>query len=262
MAAKVYAIASGKGGTGKTTITVNLGTALAMCPDYSEKKVVIIDADIGMANLGFILGLEKSPTTLHEVLAGKADVEDAMYKGIGGVTVIPSGISLQGFQNSKPEKLKEVIDTLRETADIILIDTPSGISKESMVPLTIAAEILLVVNPELTSIVDALKTKVLAEGFGVEVGGVIINRADGGRNELSSKKVGELLGTRVLQVIPEDMKIKKAALFRTPVVVATPNSPAAKGFKRLAITLLEENYGKLEKKGFVERLKDLFRFKS
>lgn len=260
MVAKVYTIASGKGGTGKTTITVNLGTALAMCSDFSEKKVVIIDADIGMANLGFALGLEKSPTTLHEVLAGKADVEDAIYEGMGGVMVIPSGISLQGFQNSKPEKLRDVVDSLHETADFILIDAPSGISKESVVPLTVATEILLVVNPELTSIADALKTKVLAEEFGVKVGGVIVNRVKRDRNELPSKKVEELLGTRVLQEIPEDMRVKKSASFRTPVVVATPNSSAAKTFKRLAMTLLEERYGKLEKKGFVERLKDLFRF--
>jgi len=80
MVAKVYTIASGKGGTGKTTTTVNLGTALALL----GKKTVIIDADIGMANLGLLLGLERCPVTLHEVLSGKADVRDAVYEGPGG----------------------------------------------------------------------------------------------------------------------------------------------------------------------------------
>jgi septum site-determining protein MinD len=73
---KVFTIASGKGGTGKTMTTANLGTALALL----GKRTIILDADIGMANLGLVLGLEKSKITLHEVLAGKADISQAIYE--------------------------------------------------------------------------------------------------------------------------------------------------------------------------------------
>ncbi|MDP3105741.1 MAG: P-loop NTPase [Candidatus Methanoperedens sp.] len=79
MTARVYTIASGKGGTGKTTATLNIGTALAML----GKKTVILDADIGMANLGLLLGLERCKITLHEVLAGTALIKDAVYDGPG-----------------------------------------------------------------------------------------------------------------------------------------------------------------------------------
>ena len=73
---KVYTIASGKGGTGKTTVSVNLGTMLAQL----GKETFLMDADIGMANVGLLLGLQDAPVTLHEVLAGKANVNDAIYE--------------------------------------------------------------------------------------------------------------------------------------------------------------------------------------
>ena len=92
--ARVYTIASGKGGTGKTTVTLNLGTSLAML----KKKTVILDADIGMANLGLLIGLEKSKITLHEVLSGSAEIKEAIYKGPEGLMIVPSGLSLRGFQ--------------------------------------------------------------------------------------------------------------------------------------------------------------------
>ena len=231
MTAKVYTIASGKGGTGKTTTTVNLGTALALL----GKKTVIIDADIGMANLGLLLGLEKSPVTLHEVLSGKADVREAVYEGPGGVYVVPCGISLQGFQNSNPEKLQEVMATLVDEMDFMLIDAPAGISKDGVIPLAIADKVILVVNPELSSMADALKTKVLTEMLGGEVGGAILNRAGIERTEIDRQKVADILGVDVIEMVPEDSNVRRCAAFKIPFVIKTPKTPAAVAFQRLAI---------------------------
>jgi len=256
MVAKVYTIASGKGGTGKTTTTVNLGTALALL----GKKTVIIDADIGMANLGLLLGLEKSPVTLHEVLSGKADVHEAIYEGPGGVYVVPCGISLQGFQNSDPEKLQEVMSTLVEEMDFMLIDAPAGITKDGVIPLAIADKVILVVNPELSSMADALKTKVLTEMLGGEVGGAILNRAGIVQTEIKPQKVGDLLGVDVIEMVPEDSNVRRSAAFKVPIVIKTPNSPAAVAFKRLAAHVsgtesLEPIEGTEENnEGFVGRL--------
>jgi len=233
MAAKVYTIASGKGGTGKSTTTVNLGTSLALL----GRKTVVIDADIGMANLGLLLGLERSPITLHEVLSGKAEVSEAVYEGPAGVKVVPCGISLQGFQNSDPEKLQEVMRTLSDEMDFMLFDAPAGISKDGVIPLAIADQVLLVVNPELSSMADALKTKILTEMLGGEVGGAILNRAGMERTEINKQKVSDLLGVKVLEMIPEDPNVRRSAAFKTPIVIKTPNSPAAIAFQRLAAQL-------------------------
>jgi septum site-determining protein MinD len=233
MSAKVYTIASGKGGTGKSTTTVNLGTSLSLL----GKKTVVIDADIGMANLGLLLGLERSPITLHEVLSGKAEVSEAVYEGPAGVKVVPCGISLQGFQNSDPEKLQEVMGTLSEEMDFMLFDAPAGISKDGVIPLAIADQVLLVVNPELSSMADALKTKILTEMLGGEIGGAILNRAGMERTEINKQKVSDLLGVKVLEMVPEDPNVRRSAAFKTPIVIKTPNSPAAIAFQRLAAQL-------------------------
>ncbi|HSQ94251.1 MAG TPA: AAA family ATPase, partial [Methanoregula sp.] len=142
---KVYTIASGKGGTGKTTVSVNLGTMLAQL----GKETYLMDADIGMANVGLILGLQDAPITLHEILAGKGNINDAIYEGPAGMKVIPSGISLQGFQQADPDRIRDVMGEIIKRCEFLLIDAPAGISKDGVVPLAVADEVILVVNPEL-----------------------------------------------------------------------------------------------------------------
>ncbi len=253
MAAKVYTIASGKGGTGKTTATVNIGTALALL----GKKTVIIDADIGMANIGLVLGLERSPITLHEVLAGKASIEQAIYEGPAGLKVVPSGISLQGFQESDPERLQEVMVKLLEGVDFMIIDAPAGISRDGIIPLAVADEVILVVNPEIASMADALKTKILTETVGGRVGGAILNRAGVDQTELKKQKVKELLGVEVIDVIPEDGNVRRSAAFKLPVVIRSPESSAALAYKRIAAKLTGQTVVEVAdstREGFVGRL--------
>ena len=224
------------------------------------KDTIIIDADIGMANIALLLGLEKSQVTLHEVLSGDAEVSEAIYEGPGGVKVVPCGISLQGFQNSDPEKLQEVMIDLVEGRDFILIDAPAGISKDGVIPLAIADQVLLVVNPELSSMADALKTKVLTEMLGGNIGGALLNRAGLERTEINKHKVAELLGVTVLEMIPEDSNIRRSAAFKMPIVVKSPTSPAAIAYKRLAshfagTEFVEPEIGSEEPtEGFVGRL--------
>jgi septum site-determining protein MinD len=258
---RVFTFASGKGGTGKTTCTVNIGTCLAQF----GKNTIIMDADIGMANLGLALGLEDVPVTLHEVLAGKANVQDAIYEGPAGVKVVPSGISLQGFQQANPELLKDVLKDLVEVCDYLLIDAPAGISRDGIIPLAVADDVILIVNPELSSIVDALKTKILTEVIGGHVFGVIINRAGIDKSEVMVQKMEKVLGVRVIGTIPEDPNIRKAAAAKTPVVIKYPSSPASIALRNLTGELagipIELRGGKSQER-FIERFsKVLFRGK-
>ncbi len=261
MTARVYTIASGKGGTGKTTTTLNLGTSLAML----GKKTVIVDADIGMANLGLLLGLEKSKITLHEVLSGEAEIKDAIYIGPSGLKVVPSGLSLKGFQKSNPDRLKQVISILSDGMDYVLIDAPAGISRDGIIPLAVADKVLLVVNPELSSMADALKTKTLTELLGKEVEGVILNRTELEKTEINRNKVQELLGLRVLEMIPEDANVRRAAAFKIPVVIRTPASSASIAFRRLAAKIAGEKFieddVKLDRGRFFDRLRTVFKRK-
>lgn len=254
-----YTIASGKGGTGKTTVTVNLGTAMAQL----GKETYIMDADIGMANLGLIIGLEDVPVTLHEVLAGKAAIDEAIYEGPSGVKVIPSGISLQGFQHSNPERMRDVMREVVNRCEYLLIDAPAGISRDGVIPLAIADEVILVVNPEISSVVDGLKTKILTEVVGGRVNSAIVNRAGLDQMDTVQAKMEKSLGVKLIGVIPEDSNVRRAAAYKTPVVVKYPMSDASRAFKRIAANLTGMHYEEAPDRvseGFLERMaKALFR---
>jgi septum site-determining protein MinD len=251
---RAYTITSGKGGVGKTTLTVNLGISLALL----GRETCILDADIGMANMALILGMDDIPVTLHEVLAGKADIEDAIYEGPAGVKVVPSGISLQGFQQADPDKLRDVMHNLVDRCEFLLIDAPSGISKEGVVPLSVADQVILVVNPELASMADALKTKILCEVMGGKVYGAILNRAGLEHTELRSQSVEDVLGVRVIDVVPEDASVRRAAAYKTPCVLKYPNTAATRAFRKIAAQMsgaeIEEDAENATNEGFVDRL--------
>ena len=257
---RVYTIASGKGGTGKTTVSVNLGTMLAQL----GKKTYLMDADIGMANVGLILGLQDAPVTLHEILAGKGNINDAIYEGPAGLKVIPSGISLQGFQQADPDKIRDVMSEIVKRCEFLLIDAPAGISKDGVVPLAVADDVILVVNPELSSIVDALKTKILTEVVGGHVLGSIINRVDQNKTDIISKKMEKVLGVKVIGIIPEDPNVRRSAAVRSPIVVKYPDSPASKAIRHIAsdiagIAYKEEKTEEV-REGFIDRFsKALFK---
>jgi len=250
-----YTIASGKGGTGKTTVSVNLGTSLAAL----GKETYILDADMGMANMGIVLGLENVPVSLHEVLAGKANVSEVIYDGPEGVKVVPSGISLQGFQNADPERLRDVMREIITRCDILIIDAPAGISRDGVIPLAIADEVILVINPELSSMVDALKTKILTELIGGKVKGFILNRATFENTEVSVKKIQEVLGLNLIGIIPEDPNVRRSAAYRQPIVIRNPDSPASIEIKRIAariagVTFDDETVRKKKEVKFLDRL--------
>ncbi|KUG20215.1 MAG: cell division ATPase MinD [Methanomicrobiaceae archaeon] len=256
---RAYTFASGKGGTGKTTVTVNLGTALAQF----GKETYIVDSDVGMANLGLILGLESAPVTLHEVLAGKAKINDAIYDGPCGVKVVPSGISLQGFQSADPQRLKDVMKDLVSRCDFLLIDAPAGLGTDGVIPLAVADEVILVVNPEISSLVDALKIKILTEMMGGTVRGAILNRATMENTDLSRQKIENVLGVEVIDIIPEDPNVRRSAAYKTPIVVKYPESASARAFMRIAANIAGVEYTETEevrKENFIDRLaRALFR---
>jgi septum site-determining protein MinD len=252
-------IASGKGGVGKTTITVNLGIALSKL----GKEVTVLDADITLANLELIMGLENAPVTLQNVLAGEASITDAIYKGPEGVKVIPAGVSLEGLRKVNPDKLEEVIVDILDMTEYLLVDAPAGLERSAVVALAISQELLLVVNPEIASITDGLKTKVVAERLGTKLLGIVVNRISGLSAEMAKHEIEAILEGKVLALIPEDPEVRKSAAFGRPLLVRAPNSPAARAIMELAgkIAGIEVKIGNStsEKEGVVAKFMKFFR---
>ncbi|MBO4248682.1 AAA family ATPase [Halomicrobium sp. IBSBa] len=222
MAGYVCTIAGGKGGVGKTTTAVNVGAAL----QEAGHDVVVVDADLGMANLGSMLGIEHH-ASLHEILAGDAAVSDALTDAPGGLTIIPGEQSLEAFADADPAKLRKVIKTLRNAYDVVLIDTGAGLSHEVAVPLGLADGILLVTTPDDVAVGDTVKTAQLADRIDGDVVGVVVNRVT---RHTDVAEISERLGFELLAVIPDDQE----ATVVEPLVLNAPDSRAASAFGQLS----------------------------
>jgi septum site-determining protein MinD len=228
--ARVYAIASAKGGVGKTTTTANLGATLA----GTGADVVVIDGDIGMANLGAALGVRPDGATLHDVLGGTAEPVAAGYEGPNSLTVIPGDTSLEAFSAAEPQRLGEVVDAF-EDADYILIDVGAGVSHETSVPLSLADAVVLVSTPERDALVDTEKTRQLTERLGGIVAGAVITRTDDATP--IEEVVGGSLTAEVLTTIPEDEAVRESIAVGEPLSSYAPYSGAATAYRKLAAKL-------------------------
>jgi septum site-determining protein MinD len=242
MSGRVYAIAGGKGGVGKTTTVANLATALSA----AGYDVVGVDVDLGMANLGPVLGVDPDDgATIHDVLAGEDGISAATYETDRDFSVIPGTQALDKYSEADPSRLQYAVGPLTEEYDIVLLDTSAGLAHEVMVPLGLADSVVLITTPDVVAIRDAAKTGELADRVGGSVEGVTINRAHG--NEETQELIDEL-GDEVLATIPED-----SAITMTHVVART-GSPAARAFSNLAARLIgvdqleetEREYASLE----------------
>ncbi len=230
MEGRSIVFASGKGGTGKTTTVANLGVALAQF----GKEVILLDADLTMANLSLVLGMEDIPVTLHDVLAREADLKDAIYEGPAGVKVIPGGLSLEKVKKAKPERLRELMREISQLADFILIDAPAGLEMTSVTALLIGKELIVVTNPEISAITDSLKTKLIAEKLGTLPLGVILNRVTNEKTELTQDEIEAILEVPVLAMIPEDPEVKRASAYGVPLVIKNPTSPRRYSYQAIS----------------------------
>jgi septum site-determining protein MinD len=206
-----------------------------------------------MANLGITLGMEDTPTTLHEVLAGDANIEDAIYEGPAGLKFIPSGLSLDTFLRIDVEKLKPVVTSLLENTDLLLIDAPGGLGKNVLGAMISAAELLIVTMPDPSALADALKTKLVGNRLNMEILGVALNMMRGDKTEVTAEEVSVLLDSPILQTIPYDDNVKRGSVEGKPIILRNPDSPAAKAFKRLGNILAGEQVRE-EKTGFLNKL--------
>jgi len=241
---KFIVIASGKGGTGKTTAAINIGTALS---DFG-RDVIVVDANITTPNVGLYLGMHSTQLTLYDALKGKKHIKEVVYSHPSGLKIIPAHISLEKSKKVKKEKLVDVIMELAGSTDIVIIDTATGLGKELKDFFTASDEVLIVTTAELPAITDALKTIKLAEEHDATVIGVVLNRYDDKDIDMTVENIEKMLGKQVLAIIPEDKNVKKSIKLKHPVIYAYPMSPSSVSFKKLAAKLIGQKYETEKKK--------------
>ena len=235
---KFIVIASSKGGVGKTTTAINLGTALTLF----SRDVIIVDCNLSTPNVSLYLGAPNIPITLHDVLQRNKKITDALYMHSHGLKIIPASPSIKNRSKIDYDKLSRLMKNLSGMTDYVILDSAAGINEESINAIKIGDEILVVSTPELPAISDALRTIKIAKEHGKKVTGVILTRVYDDELELSTEDVEAVLETPVIAIIPEDDTIRESVKMKNPVTHTHPNSPAALGYKQLAAEMLGEKY--------------------
>ncbi|MBB3046351.1 flagellar biosynthesis protein FlhG [Litorivivens lipolytica] len=237
---KVIAVASGKGGVGKTNVSVNLAYQLSR----AGRKVLLLDADLGLANVDILLNL-KPKRNLSDVLEGHCSLKDILVTAPGGFTVIPAASGKKGMAEmakSQHAGIVMAMSELDQDFDVMIVDTAAGIS-DSVVTFSQASHhVTVVCSDEPTSMADAYALiKVLSRDAGIERFKVLRNRLPNDLEARAGFKRLEETANRFLNVqleyagyIPDDPFVAKAVSRQRCVSEAFPSSPSAKAFKTFA----------------------------
>jgi septum site-determining protein MinD len=235
---RIILIVSGKGGVGKTTLTSNLSYALA---DLGE-DVIAIDANLTTPNLGLHTGMQLTTHTLHDVLKGKVDISKAVYTHPYGFRIIPASMSINDLTGADPSRLSDVMMDLLGKADFILLDSSAGLGRETVSAIAAVDEVIVIVNPTIPSVVDALKTAELARKLNKDVIGIVVNRRGKSRHELSNERIESMIEAPIIAEIPEDENVAKSIAVKQSVVQYDSDSPAAVEIRRLAHRLSGQTF--------------------
>ena len=236
--AKITVITSGKGGVGKTTTAINLAAAMR----YFGQDVLIIDGNLSTPNIGLHLNSPEVPINLNHVLRGKAEPFEAIYEHESGVKVMPSSLSIDELKKTHPEKLKDFKNDFKKLSNRIIVDCSAGLGNEACSAIEMADDLIIVTNPEMPAITDALKTVKLAEKLKKNVIGVIVTRVKKDDIELEPEIVKEMLEAPILGMVPEDLAVKRAIKNKKIVIHTEPKSGAARAYKEIAAKILEIPY--------------------
>ncbi|MBT3405414.1 P-loop NTPase [archaeon] len=252
---KVIVITSGKGGVGKTTSAVNIGAAI----NYFGGDVLVIDGNLSTPNVGIHLGSPEVPINLNHILLKKADPIEGVYEHESGLKIIPSSLSIKELEKLKPEKLKEFKNEFKKISEYVIVDSAAGLGGEAMAAIKMADELILVTNPEMPAITDALKAIKMAEKEKIPVMGVIMTKVKKNKIEMQPETVKEMLEVPILGMVPEDISISEALNTKDAVIHTHPKSKAARAYKEIAAQLLGITYdSNLDKETIWEKIKKVF----
>lgn len=223
---RTIGIVSGKGGVGKTVVTLNLGAAMM---EFGE-KVIVMDADAEMPNLGIQLGIHTTPTSLRQVVEQDVHIMSAMHiDKDSGLRVIPTSLSAEPFEGDISAALGKIPEEYT-----VLVDSPPGFERPVKRVIRTCDELLFVTAPEIPALSDTYKLYREAMKEGKKVLGVVVNMYDDPKDHLSIKEVEQALEIPVIGVIPKHNHIPRSILRNQPVVSFKPYSRPSREFRKIA----------------------------
>jgi len=265
---RIITVTSGKGGVGKSNFTINLGIALC---DLGQ-KVIVLDADLGLANIDVILGISPAYNLAH-VMAGEQTIKEIMWEGPRGVKIIPGGSGMHELANLKDWQLEHFLAKLSQLegdADILLIDTGAGLSRSVLSFVLAADEIIVITTPEPTALTDAyglIKT-IRQQRYQGKVN-LVVNRVFSPAEANVAYNKLKIVVNRFLKYpldflghINEDPKVAQAVREQQPFCLAYPYSQATQDIYSMAAKICKQEYKPPIHngvKGFFQRVANLLK---
>jgi septum site-determining protein MinD len=217
---RTIAIISGKGGVGKTTISLNLASALAT---YCNRKTTVVDCNLTTSHLGLYLGSYHFPVTLNDVLRGEAEMDQAVYVVENGMNIVPASVSLRDLDGIDIFYLKEKVAELTGKTDFVFLDSAPGLGREAVGALKACDEYIFVANPNLLSVTDVIRCNEVCQEIGIKPVGTVINMVHRDRYEIPWKEIERLTGVPVIASIPFDHDVRKSMALKAPLVSIKPD---------------------------------------
>ncbi|PSQ42331.1 septum site-determining protein MinD [Halobacteriales archaeon SW_7_68_16] len=222
MGGTMYAVAGGKGGVGKTTTALNLAAAF----ETGGTDTAVVDADLEMTNLGDLAGIDNEHS-VHDVLSGRATVEEATVEGPGGVTVLAGEDNIDAVRRAETARLRDVFHTLRTNHETVVADTGAGLTHAALVPYGLADGVVMVTTDNEVAALDVAKTaEMVREVDGTVLGVVVTRTSEGTDADATADTVGEPL----LESVPEAPDVAG----EEPMVLTAPGSGPAQAYQLLA----------------------------
>lgn len=212
---KTIGVMSGKGGVGKTVVSINLAAGINK---WYDKKVLLVDCNITTSHIGLYLGIYATPVTLNDVLKSGISPERAVYSHECGIDVMPASLTLGDLKGVPWESMKDVLSNTFQNYDYVLLDSAPGFGKESLIALTASQDAILVGTPLIPSVADLIKCKRICDGMGVVPIGAIFNKVRGKKYELTKDEIARNIDIKVINSIPYDERVIESIVSKQPVI--------------------------------------------
>jgi len=229
---KIIAVASGKGGAGKTVASLNIAMAL----HEMGEDVVIVDGDLNNPALGLHLDLFHVPTTINDVLDRDIHVLEALHIHPSGLRVIPSSVSIDRL-HPNTYKFNEIFQDLD---NYIIIDCAPGFGKEVFSVLEMCDEVLVVTNPNFPAVVGSMRLLEVAKNMNKTITGILLNRI--GMSDVKDHEIEGICQEEIITDVPYDRNVDRSIANKVPLVKYRPLSPASIQFHRAAGKIIGQEY--------------------
>lgn len=237
--ARVIAVISGKGGVGKTTVSLNIAAALVK---RFSKRVTVVDCNVTTSHVGLHLGMYYHPANLNKVLKDEAHINDAIHEHHTGINVVPASLSLSDLKGVDMTRIKEKIDSLHNHNDVIILDSGPGLGREAMSCLKACEEVVYVTTPYIPAVMDIVRCREVVAEMGLKELGLVVNMREWDRHEMNRQEIEQLTRVPIIAEIPMDREVRRSLAEKMPSVLHKPRAKSSRPFFKLAALIAGEKY--------------------